>query len=165
MFAPSRRLGFVLKLVQGEVSLTYKTAKLAVSRFFYLVTLVALFSGCGGLKAPHEPAKIHEDLLEEINQLRQTNHLAPLALNETMNATAHARARESAAKGVAEPDNNRLPVLVKAGTFSRFALSHEIVVSSLSDVVETLTTNPIAKSKLLHPRISHVGFVLSQSRP
>jgi tetratricopeptide (TPR) repeat protein len=120
--------------------------------------MLLLLLGCGGPQVRRVPAAVHEHLLAEINGLRRENNLLPLAFDDVMNAEALGRAREVASTGELQPDNNRLPVLVKAGVFARFALSHEMSAASLSDVAPSITSDPISKSKLLHPRITHLGF-------
>jgi tetratricopeptide (TPR) repeat protein len=97
-------------------------------------------------------------VLTTVNALRTQKGLPPLEYDEILNKTATERAEKAALVGKLVPDKNRLPALIQAGAYARFALSHEIKADNLNDALETLKTNPVAKSKILHPSITHLGL-------
>ena len=95
-----------------------------------------------------------EDIVEAINAAREAEGLEPLAVDETLSRTALAKAEEAANRGEVQQDSNRLPALVAAGSFARFALSHEVgamvvVISSISASKSAWTPPPAPSADLV----------------
>jgi tetratricopeptide (TPR) repeat protein/uncharacterized protein YkwD len=118
----------------------------------------ALLVGCGATQMGLTKADFPERVLNKINSVRGFRDLPPLEFNKVLNQTAAARVKEVAATGKVAPVNNRLPALIKAGSYARFALSHEIVSESYKDAIQTIIEAPLSKSKILHPSITHMGL-------
>jgi tetratricopeptide (TPR) repeat protein len=93
-----------------------------------------------------------------MNDLRTKAGLAPVEISAVLQSTAKKRATESALKGIASSDNNRLPAFIAEGAFARFALSHEVSAPSFGQAAQILITDTLSKSKILHPSVTHVGI-------
>jgi tetratricopeptide (TPR) repeat protein len=98
------------------------------------------------------------EVLESINGKRLEAGLTPLRLDDVLSSAAMARAQLAAEKGVVDVVGNRLPDLVKAGSFARFALSHGIKARSMKAASAELRSDPLVLSKAMHPRLSHMGL-------
>jgi tetratricopeptide (TPR) repeat protein len=128
------------------------------NRLFLVIVLFGCVSGCAFSQLRVEPKKMRRDVLNEINKLRQIKGLPLLEYNEILNKTAMKRAEQTAAKGEVSADNNRLPTLIAAGAYARFALAHALTADDVESAIERLKTDPLAKGKILHPNITHVGL-------
>ena len=115
-------------------------------------------AGCGGVSSRLGSKEMAKEMLAEVNDLRELKSLAPLAYDEKLNQTAMKRAVESADKGTPVSDNNRLPTIIATGAYARFALTHELSADSYGAALEMIKTDPLAKSKILHPSITHMGL-------
>lgn len=115
-------------------------------------------AGCAGAQPMTDATTIHNDVLRAINGVRSAQNLPPLQYDTVLNQTAKARSVEAASEGASKPVNNRLPALTQAGSFARFALSHEVTVGALEFVPQALVSNPVSKSKISHPSLTHLGF-------
>ncbi len=120
--------------------------------------------GCGGAITTRDIQVRSTELLDAINMAREAEGLALVEMDEILTRSASERAKQVAASGAVEADENRLPMLVAAGSFARFALSHEVKKETLSEAVSALVEDPLAKSKILHGRLTHVGFGFSRGK-
>ena len=96
--------------------------------------------------------------MDAINDIRAKSNLLPLIPSKILERTATQRAEQSAASGNVEPESDRLPTLINAGAFARFALSHETSAPSFRDAAAHIVNDTLSKSKLLHPSITHAGI-------
>jgi tetratricopeptide (TPR) repeat protein len=136
--------------------------KSSFARIEIVLLLASFVVGCAGTITSAEYAAHQNELVEEINQVRTVAGLQPLEKDEFLMKAAADRVSSSAAKGASRSDDNRLPALVAAGSFARFALSHEISAPTFDEAINKLTTDPVSQSKILHPKLNHVGVGLLQ---
>ncbi len=127
-----------------------------VTQWALLLSTVAV-SGCGSVT--HQGKyDFPERVLNRINSVRSVRDLPVIEFNDILNRTAGDRVKQTAAAGKAAPDNNRLPTLIKAGAYARFALSHELVAASYDAAIHDIIEAPLSKSKILHPSVTHIGL-------
>ncbi|MCP4680403.1 MAG: tetratricopeptide repeat protein [Deltaproteobacteria bacterium] len=125
------------------------------------VFIMPLMLGCGGAITARDRQVRSRELLDAINTAREAEGLSLLEMDEVLTHSAGERAQQAAANGAIAADENRLPKLVAAGSFARFALSHGVKEGTLSEAANALIEDPLAKSKVLHGRLTHVGFGFS----
>lgn len=131
-----------------------------------LICLLAVYlaaMGCGGGVSVRQYDSNIKTLVDAINARRAEQDLAPLAVDPALSRTAQARVEHIAAQNLVKPDDNPLPRIVAAGSFARFAMSHEARAASIDDVTEALVANPLAMSKAQHPSLTHVGVAFTQN--
>ncbi|MCP4601286.1 MAG: tetratricopeptide repeat protein [Proteobacteria bacterium] len=131
--------------------------------FAFLVLTVFLAQGCGGAITSQDVQTAGGEVLSTINAEREANGLSPLQQDEILSRTAQELADAAAKRGTVEEEENRLPALIAQGSFARFAMSHEILTRKIGQVTEALINDPIAKSKILHGRLTHMGIGFTQS--
>ena len=124
---------------------------------FYCLLAGCLF-GCAGIQNRVDSEDMASELLATVNELRGIKGLKPLSYDRTLDRTARARAEKGAEEGKMAPDENRLPALIEAGAYARFALSHEVKAESLGAALEKIRKDPVARSKMLHPSLTHLGL-------
>lgn len=115
-------------------------------------------TGCAAFQTRVDSGDMASELLKTMNELRGRKGLKPLAYDKTLNAAAKARAEKGADAGKMQPDTNPLPALIEAGAYARFALSHGVTANNLRAVLEKIKKDPVAKSKILHPSLTHLGL-------
>lgn len=141
----------------------YNVNCILVSLLFCTPAVFCL-AGCGAVITRSEQQVRGEEVLVTINSMRTKKGLEALALNEKLMETARQRADRAAERGSLESDDNPLPGIIASGCYARFALTHLVRAASPDGVTRALTGDPLSKSKLLHPRLTHVGFGFSSSR-
>ncbi len=124
----------------------------------FLITVFLLSAGCGGAITTRQKQARSTEILAAINQAREAEGLDPVQMDDVLNRTASERAGKLAAAGKVSSEENRLPALIEAGSFARFALSHEAKRDSLDDAAQALIKDPLAKSKYLHGNLTHIGI-------
>jgi tetratricopeptide (TPR) repeat protein len=123
-----------------------------------LCFVVGTLTGCGAQMVSPLTEDFLKRVIDRINAVRDARDLPLLQYDEILNRTAAARVEIAAAKGEVSPESNRLPALTAAGSYARFALSHELVAESHQAALKAVTESPLCKSKVLHPRITHLGL-------
>lgn len=123
-----------------------------------VVFFTASILGCGARTTGAGFPRTESALLGEINALRTKTGLPPLAISEILTSTARQRAVDAASGRADNKDENRLPLLVKAGAFARFSLSHAVAAPTFGEGGQKIITDTLSKSKLLHPALTHVGI-------
>lgn len=129
-----------------------------------ILLAAAVILGCGANFWGKNKLSTKAGLLDEINALRAKSDLPPLIHSDKLEAAAEKRAAESAEKGRAEPADNRMPALIEAGAFARFALSHEVRASSFNEAAMHIVNDTLSKSKLLHPSLTHAGIGVEKKK-
>lgn len=135
----------------------YLIQKIVVVLIFYtIIGLLAL--ACAASLSSQELRARSNGVLAEINALRAESGLEPLQLDEALMATALEKARKAAERGAIKQEEDPLPLLVQAGIFARFALSHQVQDATLDKAAHRLSQGPLGRSKIMHPPLTHVGF-------
>ncbi len=96
--------------------------------------------------------------------MREQENLPPLEVDKILNRTARKQSMKSADGGAIQVAVNRLPTLIAAGSYARFALSHQIRADSRKEMMTAFAEDPLVRSKILHGRLTHIGIGITKHR-
>jgi tetratricopeptide (TPR) repeat protein len=128
----------------------------------FCFSAIFFLNGCAVVITEGQKKQKQADVVGAINAAREAEGLAPLQVDEILSRTASERAQKAAERGSVESDDNRLPVLVAAGSFARFALSHEVEAKTLDEAAALFVEDPISKNKVLHGHLNSIGAGFAQ---
>lgn len=138
--------------------------KILFPRLLFLVLFVCAGGGwgCGAASTGGSQGDFSKRVLERINTVREVRDLQRIAFDDVLNKTAAERLEKVVASGKTAPINNRLPTLIEAGAYARFALSHELSAASYDTILHDIIEDPLSKSKILHPHVTHFGMAFEK---
>jgi tetratricopeptide (TPR) repeat protein/uncharacterized protein YkwD len=97
-------------------------------------------------------------VLDDVNAARGEAGVPPLRTDRRLHDTARVHAEKLAAAGKVTVEENSLPRMMAGGAFARFGLSHAAQADTTREAVETLLADKLARSKVLHPSLTHLGL-------
>ena len=132
-----------------------KKCKLALFGTIFLTT-VGILSGCATRLSVGQKYAYGENVLQQVNAIRQEAGLAPLVRDTVLDKTALARAKQAAADNNLEPEANSLPRIVEGGAYARFSLSHIVKGDKVEPTLADLYMHPLGKSIIKNPHLTHI---------